>query len=125
MSVELPSDLSGFIARNIASVEQLEILLRLYEQRDRRWTAAELNRDLRSNEASVIRWLGVLSSLRLVAAMAEGYQFCPDSPQTESQIAALAAIYRERPIRVIEAIFSKPNYQLLSFAQAFDFRTRP
>jgi len=122
---DLPADLRGFIARNIASVEQLEVLLRLYDQRNRRWSAAELNRDLRSQEASVARWLGVLVALRLVGGNDEGFQFQPDPPELEAQIAALSAIYRERPIRVIEAIFSKPNLQLLSFAQAFDLRKRP
>lgn len=122
---ELPADLRSFIARNIASVEQLEILLRLYEQRNQRWSAAELNRDLRSQEASVARWLGVLVSLRLAAHTDGGFQFQPDPPEQEAQVAALAAIYRERPIRVIEAIFAKPNSQLLSFAQAFDLRKRP
>ena len=53
MEGELSSEVTGFIARHIVSVEELEVLLLLHNEPGRDWTIAEINARLRSQEASM------------------------------------------------------------------------
>lgn len=117
--------MAEFIALHIVSVEQLEVLLLLHRERERVWTPAEINRQLRSHEASIEKWLGVLGSMKLVEGGDGGHRFGSPASELASVVDELAAAYRERPIRIVELIFSRPNENLLSFAQAFKLRKRP
>lgn len=120
MSVEV----RDFIARHIVSIEQLEVLLLLAETEERDWTAGELNERLRSQEASIAKWLVALQALQMVTATDERFRFAPAGAELRRQVAALAEAYRSRRIKVIELIFSKPNETLRSFVDAFDLRKR-
>jgi hypothetical protein len=123
----MQSDLSpatrAFITRHIVSVEELEVLLLLYEGKERDWSAAEINERLRSQETSIGKWLDVLTSLKLAQRTADGrYRFAPASDELARDTAALAEAYRERRIKVIELIFAKPAANLLEFVRAFELR---
>lgn len=107
------------------SVEQLEILLLLHEDKHRDWSPAEINARLRSQEASVAKWLETLAALGLATQLAGRYRFQPASDVLTRETDALAEAYRERRIKVIELIFSKPSESLLSFVRAFELRKRP
>ena len=125
MENELPAPIRDFIARHIASVEELEVLLLLQEDQNRRWSAAEINERLRSQEASIAKWLEALVALGLAAGSEGLYRFAPANEELAIDARALADAYRERRIKVIEVIFSKPNENLLNFVRAFDLRRRP
>lgn len=122
MENELPAPTRDFIARHIASVEELEILLLLHEHKDREWTAAEINVVLRSQEASIAKWLAALAMLGLAVTADARYRFAPKTEELAREVSALAEAYCMRRIKVIEFIFSRPNESLLSFVRAFDFR---
>jgi hypothetical protein len=122
---EVSPEVCDFIARHIASVEELEILLILQEQRDREWTAREINERLRSQEVSIKKWLDALVSSRLAVRTETGFRFAPSTEELARHVAALVVAYRERRIKVIELIFAKPNENLLNFVRAFDFRNPP
>ncbi len=122
---ELSVDVRDFITRHIVSVEELEVLLLLHEGRDRDWSSTEINARLRSQEASIAKWLDSLLRARLIRETGGRYRFAPESEALERQTAGLAQAYRDRRIKVIEFIFSKPDDHLLSFIRAFDLRKRP
>jgi len=125
----MPSDLSPvvnhFLTKYIVSVEELEVLLLLHGAKERAWTAAEINQQLRSNETSIERWLSIIVSFGLAARTEDRVRFAPASDELAQGVAQVAAMYRERPAKVIAAIFSKRNEDLLDFVRAFDLRKKP
>ena len=125
MESELPFSVREFISRHIVSVEQLEVLLILHEGKDREWTAMEINERLRSQESSIAKWLEAMVSLGLAARSGDRFSFAPSSEEAAKNVAGLADAYRDRRIKVIELIFSKPNENLLNFVRAFDLRKKP
>jgi hypothetical protein len=122
---ELPKELRAFISRHVASLEALEVLLLLFEQRERDWTAAEINAQLRSQESSIAKWLRALVGSGLAVAVGPRHRFAARDAQIAELVRALAEAYRTRRTKVIEFIFSQPNENLLSFVRAFDLRTKP
>jgi hypothetical protein len=122
---DLPPAALDFITRYIVSIEQLEVLLAVYSEPTRDWSAREINDRLRSQEASILKWLDALVGMRVVNVAGERYRYAPLHEDMNRQIAALADAYRTRRIKVIEVIFSKPNESLLSFMRAFELRKKP
>ena len=122
---ELSPSTRDFIIRHIVSVEELEILLLLHEGKDRDWSPAEINARLRSQESSIAQWLRTLVSMSLAAETGGRYRFAPASEELARDTAAVSEAYRERRIKVIELIFSRPSESLLSFVRAFELRKRP
>lgn len=122
MQSDFPASTRDFITRHIESVEELEVLLLLHEAHDRSWTATEINDRLRSQESSIAKWLEALVGLGLARQGGSRYRFAPASEELAREASALAEAYRERRIKVIELIFSKPNESLLDFVRAFHLR---
>jgi hypothetical protein len=123
----LSEQIRHFIARYIISVEQLEILLLLSGDPKRLWTAADVFNKIRSSPGSVQEKLDFLRGQGFVCSetIASGevaYLYRPSSPQLSAGAALLGETYRERPTKVIEAIFAKPDQQLQSFIDAFTLR---
>ena len=113
------------IAEHIDSVEQLEILLLLYQHPERSWTAESVARELRVSALSVTDRLkdmtqaGLLS--RVEGSLAE-YRCAPESPKLAEAVSGLATAYSERRVTVINLIFSKPVDKIRTFADAFRLR---
>jgi hypothetical protein len=124
---KIPTTVREFVMRYITSVEELEILLLLYTERHRDWSVTEVNTRIRSQESSVANWLAVLASLKLISPTsgnADRYQFAPESESLLEQTGAVAAVYNDFRVRIIELIYSRPSEQLLNFANAFNLRKR-
>ncbi len=85
----------------------------------------EINRQLRSQESSIRKWLEALVSLGLATHSGDQFKFGPVSEELGNNVTGLVNAYRERPIKVIEIIFSRPNENLLNFVRAFDLRNKP
>ena len=101
------------------------MLLWLFRHRDRDWSAAEINAQLRSQESSIAKWLRLLVALHLAREVEGRYQFFPATVELDESTALLSVNYQIRSVRVIELIYAKPNANLRSFAQAFEFKRRP
>lgn len=125
MESELSPSARDFVTRHIVSLEELEVLLLLQDEKERDWSAAEINGRLRSQQSSIEKWLEALVSLRLAARANDRFRFAPASEELAQGAAAVAEAYRERRLKVIELIFSKPDESLLTFIRAFDLRKRP
>ena len=125
MDNDLPSEVRDFIAQNIVSLEQIEVLLWLFRCRDRDWSASEINAQLRSQESSIAKWLRLLVALHLAREVDGRYQFFPATAELDENTALLSLNYRMRSVRIIQLIYAKPNANLTSFAKAFEFKRRP
>lgn len=122
---EVAPELRQFIAENISSVLQLEILLLLQTNRAQTWTAAALAQELRVELAGAKQTLVILADRGLIEAIGGGtdeYHYAPRSPEQERMATALAQAYLLRRVTIISHIFAQPPKNLLDFAEAFRLR---
>ncbi|HEX3465915.1 MAG TPA: hypothetical protein VHS78_17845 [Candidatus Elarobacter sp.] len=103
---------------SIDSVELLEVLLLLREDRARAWTAEQLSAELRSSPHSIARRLAHLQRRRLAAVESGSWRYA-GAAKDDRLVRRLAELYRERPTTVIDFIFSPPSDTLQSFSDAF------
>lgn len=96
----------------------------LQKSGERVWTPAELGRELRGNEAAIGRWLDMLVASGLACRDGTGYRLRADSPEAGAELNLVAALYRQRMVKVIEFIYQRPNPQLTDFTEAFKFRRK-
>lgn len=125
MANQLPQEIQEFIFQNIDSLEQIEVLLLLSGSPERTWTPNEVNIQLRSSAESVQKRLQSLVARGLVAevdSQTHAHQYRPATPTLAHAVDQLAENYRERRLKVIECIFSKPISSLRIFADAFRIR---
>jgi predicted ArsR family transcriptional regulator len=118
----IPREVEQLISEHINSIEQLEILLLLHRQPSRRWTAADVARELRIHAASAATRLADLAArgfLHAEAAPAPAYLYQPTASALDGAVGGLAAAYAERRVTVIGLIFSKPLDNIRVFAGAF------
>ncbi|WNG32920.1 hypothetical protein F0U61_04295 [Archangium violaceum] len=115
------------IAENIDSVEQLEILLLLFQHPQRTWNAESVARELRVSALSAGERLEDLNYDGLVARVdgsAGEYRYGPETPALDEAVRGLATAYAERRVTVINLIFSKPVDKIRTFADAFRLRKK-
>jgi hypothetical protein len=111
------SEIAQFIRTYIPSVWALELLLLLRADPARRWSPAELLKELRASTSLVDENLSRFHAQGLVLKDEQGWHFAPASPHLEMLAAQLAALYRERPMYTIGMI-SRPD-PLRALADAF------
>jgi hypothetical protein len=111
------SEISQFIGAHIPSVWALELLLLLRSDRERRWSAAELLKELRASTSLVDENLARLKRQGLALKDEQGWYFAPASPRLEALTTEVAALYRERPMHTISLI-ARPD-PLRALANAF------
>lgn len=122
---DIAAPVLNFIREHIESVEQLEILLLLYHQSDRSWTADEIARELRSSPQSARKRLAVFEMrgfIRQSDASSKSFQYDPRDAGIDEGIKALAEAYQLRRVTIIDVIFSKPTEKMQTLADAFKFR---
>ena len=118
----IDQDLLTFIHSSVRSVWALELLLLMRRERERVWTAEALARELRANERLVGDVLGDFQTSGLVAPQEDGFAYAPAAPALGALCDRLEAVYRERPVSVVNAIMAAPKDKLQIFADAFRFR---
>ncbi len=122
----LPPEVRQFIARHIASVEELEILLLLLAGEARPCTAESAYQVIKSSRQSVEHGLRKFIAAGFAAVTAEtppGFTF--RSNDSEPVIRELGRCYRQMPVRVVEAIYQKPRDSAQDFADAFKLKRDP
>jgi hypothetical protein len=128
-----PEHVRAFVDNFIDSVVQLEMLLLLFADRHRAWTAQESARELRVEAAWVEDQFAQLCArglLRCTSGPPVSYQYSPATPELDAAIADLAREYNDRRVAIIALIYSKPSAApsgaaadpLTSFADAFRLR---
>ena len=89
------------------------------------WTAAVVNQTLRSSEASVTARLGELANHGFLEKIVTGeivYRYHPTNETLGNGVEALRNAYKERRVRVIEAIYAPRIEPVKEFSEAFKFR---
>ena len=118
-------ELDKFIAAEINSLEQLEILLLLSGNPHRWWTALDVYNVIKSSTQSVADRLNQMAERGFLKAEADNemrFQFAPADERIWGIVSELRNAYKERSVKVVQAIYSKPPDAVQEFARAFRLR---
>jgi hypothetical protein len=119
-------ELERFIKEQIRSLEQLEILLLLSSAPGKKWTEQAVYEVIKSSRASVSARLNELVSQKLLSTeTATVFTFSPESETVKRLVQELAVAYKQRPVRVVELLYSRPPDAVEEFAKAFKLRKEP
>jgi hypothetical protein len=119
------AELDRFIAAEIQSLEQLEILLLLSGNPHKWWSAAGVYEVVKSSLGSVENRLKDMAGRKVLATDAEGrYQFAPAHEDYWKLVSELREAYKERSVKVVQAIYSARSAPdgVQEFARAFRLR---
>ena len=125
MANEFPAEIEQFIAHNIESLAQLELLLHLRANRDRGWTCQELSKKLYVTPdvcSTIIADLERRGFILRDAADSDLYWYRSGATATDQLIDQLADLYQQRRVAVITQIYSRPVKNVQTFADAFRLR---
>jgi hypothetical protein len=117
--------LDKFIALEINSLEQLEILLFVSGNPHKWWTAQDVYNVVKSSVQSVTDRLDEMVErgfLRREADTEIRYQFAPADENVWNLTSELRNAYKEKSVKVVQAIYSKPPDAVQEFAKAFRLR---
>jgi hypothetical protein len=121
----IPDSVRVFLASNIASIEELEVLLHLQAHPDRWWAHEEIYDVILSNLDSILNRLEKFATVSLVekdTSQPPRYRYAPKTEELRKVIEETAALYRIRPVNVIRTIFAARVDPAQSFADAFRLR---
>jgi hypothetical protein len=114
-----------FLAANIASIEQLEVLLLLRAGQERSWTPRDVYQRVMTNVNSIEQSLGRLCDKGLVRSLGESYFQFTSGSDMEEVLEQLATLYKERPARILYALYGTPSSEISAFADAFRIKKNP
>ncbi len=113
-------DLIEFLQDSFASVWALEILLALYSDPARTWTAEQIIDDLRSSQVVVRHGLEDLLAAGLIVEEEDSsVRYGPASPAQRELVERLAEAYRIKPSSIRRLIVQSPADKLRTFSDAF------
>ena len=118
-------ELERFIAAEITSLEQLEILLLLSGNPHKWWTAVGVYEVIKSSVQSVLDRLNEMVDRGILRKEADNevrFQFKPTNDAVWNITSELRDAYKERSVKVVQAIYSKPPDAVQEFARAFRVR---
>ena len=121
----ISQEVRRFIAEHINSVFQLEVLLLLHGQKDRGWSAEDVDRELGIGVDEAKAQLNDLEARGLLSVekgASSLYRYSPASEELDRAVSGLAKAYSERRVNVLSSIFSKPVDKVRLFAEAFRIR---
>jgi hypothetical protein len=124
MHDEFPAELKQFIEFYIESVPQLEALLLLRGDPNRRWQAADVAKSLYipENIASSLLSDFVRRGFAVLEPPPEsGHVYRTRDAEIDRLVDQLATAYQARRVAVISLIYSKPLHKVQTFADAFRF----
>lgn len=122
MSVSAP--LQSFLQQRLPSIEQIEIVLLLRDQRDRAWAATEVAASLGMPAESAAMRLFLLASAGVLLFEASGvpkYRYSSADDATDALITELAEAFENDRPSVAAAVGAPPD-PIRSFADAFKLK---
>lgn len=111
------SEVEEFIRAYVPSIWALELLLLLQRDPARSWTPSALVKELRASAGLVDDNLSRFERHGLILHSDQGWQFQPANAKLAELAAGLSALYRERPMHVMNMIARSDA--LRSLADAF------
>jgi hypothetical protein len=119
---EIPDRVVRFLRDYINSVEQLEVLLLLYKNPDKEWTAKEVSQVLATHPNAAASRL-IEFEARGVITYKPGtdrrYRYERREEDLHQTVRDLAEAYSTYRVRIITLIYSKPSDSIRTFADAF------
>lgn len=123
----LPAEVRQLIARHLATMEQVDVLLLLARTPEQWRTGEQIRTDLRIDEQGVAaRTFSELSAAGLIetdGATPPRYRYAPSNARDKAAVELLALAYNERPVTLVRAIYARPT-PAQSFADAFRLRKK-
>ncbi len=119
---DITREVRAFITTHILSVEALEVLLLLHRERERVWTADEVQEVICSSVPSItakLEHFATIGTLTVKQGSPRTYQYRAASPEREAQITGLAEAYRSRRVSVLQLIYADRSDDLRAFSDAF------
>ena len=121
----IPQSVITFLAEEIDSVLELEVLLLLRESAPQQLCAQDLANTLKIDATWAKQQMEKFTT-RGILTPAPGAESCftyaPSKPERDEVIKLVADAYATHRVRVVSLIFSKPTSNLKSFADAFRIR---
>lgn len=121
----IPPHVKTLILDHIDSVGQLDVLLLLQRDPKKKWRAASVASELRTDPTWAMDQLEILHArglLQTIPGPEPAYFYHPSTPALEDAIRGLARAYAERRVSIINIIISKPDDRIQVFADAFRLR---
>ena len=119
---EIPEGVKQFLATHIDNIDSLRILLLLQNAPDRDWTLDAICAELRIPPDSVSSQTGLLISrglLSQVPGTVPMYRYCLASPELDALVKEIDKLDRQRPVTLINLIYSVKPSPAQAFADAF------
>jgi DNA-binding MarR family transcriptional regulator len=114
-----------FLDANVDSIQQLEILRALGEDRGRQWTARELADASQTDLSAIANQLTQLETRGLVKTELTGNEmvcrYAPRTPEIASLLEQLLQAYVAHPVSLIKRVYDRKR-QLSAFSESFRLR---
>jgi hypothetical protein len=105
---DIPKNVRRLILRHIDSVQQVEILGLLRDQRQRVWSPVEVSRTLHIDRAACEVWLARFADARLIDRVGDSYRHAVRGSDVRAAD-ELVDHFARRRLAVIDAIYGKPD----------------
>jgi hypothetical protein len=122
----IPEDIKRFLDRNIETLEQLEILRILGEDRAQARDASALAEMVQTQPQIAAQHLAALDARGLLTLAVDGTgqlaRHGPKTPELEDMVNRLLQLYKERPVTLIKLVYARASDPLRAFADSFRLR---
>lgn len=122
------SDLPDVVTRDvdlyIDNLDALEVVMLLYREQARGWTADQVATRLKISARVARRELERMSN-RGIAILGDAFRFDGSDPDRAAAVARVAAIYGSRRIELINYVASQTLKRIQSIADAFRIKKDP
>lgn len=122
VSSRLSPEVRTLIRRHVHSVGELELLVMLHAERDRRWGVAEICEALGCPTSWAVAQLEAMARAGLLERTDGNWHFSPATAELERATAALQEAFRLQSREVVRFVFSTPGRDLQEFSDAFRVR---
>ena len=121
---EISDNVRDLIRRRVATMDHVEVLMRLFEADGAPVSSRDIERSARLGPQTVVRCAAELVQAELAThdAATASYRFAPRTPVDRQAVAELASLYNQRPVTLVKLIYSMPSRAITSFADAFRLR---
>ena len=108
-----------FIDKYVRTVSHLELLLFMFDGRERSWSPVELRGEMRTNDSLVSEQLkDLLGVIAVTHEEMAKFQFVIENDNLEI-VRQISELYRTRRHAVIDSIYNRPLNAIQGFAEAF------
>lgn len=120
---QIDDKMIAFIRRYVRTVGALEVLLLLHRESQRTWSADEIARHFRGSAAAIAEYLAHFKRAGFVVEeRADAFRYAPKDIDADATVSELAGLYGERPVSVVDVIYTEPSDPVRALADAFKLK---